>query len=142
MVTAHDDTTRVVSNLPLEVQWRTSLFGALAAVEAFSPESEPWLDALLARLDLNRRLLGELLDEHVPSARYRMPDAGYLAWVDLSALGWGDDPARRILQDAGVALHFGPQFGEGGDGHVRINFGCSADVLREAVERIGALTHS
>ncbi len=142
VVTAHDDTTRVVSNLPLEVQWRTSLFGALAAVEAFSPESEPWLDALLARLDINRRLLGELLEEHVPGARYRMPDAGYLAWVDLSALGWGDDPARRILQDAGVALHFGPQFGEGGDGHVRINFGCSADVLREAVERIGALTHS
>ena len=94
---------------------------------------------LLAALDDNRRLLAELLAEHLPGARYRIPDAGFLAWVDLSALGWGDNPATRILRDAKVALHLGPLFGEEGNGHVRINFGCSPEVLREAVERIGAL---
>ena len=26
-----------------------------------------------------------------------MPDASYLAWLDLSALGWGDDPAAYAL---------------------------------------------
>jgi cystathionine beta-lyase len=75
----------------------------------------------------------------VPQARYRVPDAGFLAWVDLSALGWGDNPAVRIRREADVALHLGPLFGEEGRGHVRINFGCSPEVLREAVERIGAL---
>ena len=93
----------------------------------------------LAALDANRRLLADLLAEHLPGAGYRIPDAGFLAWVDLSALGWGDNPARRILRDAKVALQFGPLFGEEGKGHVRINFGCSPEVLREAVERIGAL---
>src|SRR5689334_23491017 len=29
------------------------------------------------------------------SVRYRMPDATYLAWLDLSALGWGDDQDRK-----------------------------------------------
>lgn len=139
IIAASDGPTQIVADLPPEVEWRTGLFGALAAVAAFAPESDEWLDSLLAALDENRRLLGELLEEHLPGARYRMPDAGFLAWVDLSALGWGDDPAERILTEAKVAFNQGPNFGPEGNGHVRINFGCSPEVLREAVERAGAL---
>ena len=142
MVTAFDETARIVREMPAEVEWRTGLFGALAGVAALSEESDAWLDAELAALDGNRRLLADLLDEHVPGARFRIPDAGFLAWVDLSALGWGDNPATKILREAKVALHFGPHFGEEGKGHVRINFGCDPDLLRESVARIGALAAS
>jgi len=139
MVTAGDGPTAIVDGLPPEVEWRTGLFGAMAAVAAFAPESDAWLDSLLTTLDENRRLLGELLDVHLPGARYRMPDAGFLAWVDLRALGWGADPAERILREARVAFNSGPSFGPDGEGYVRINFGCSPEVLREAIERTGAL---
>lgn len=142
MVTADDATTAVVRSLPDEVEWRTGLFGALAAVAAFSPESDAWLDAQLAALDENRVLLADLLAEHLPAAQYRIPDAGFLAWIDLTALGWGDNPAVKVLRDAKVALHFGPLFGEEGKGHVRLNFGCAPEVLREAVQRLGALARS
>ena len=140
MSTAADHTRRVVQGLPKEVEWRTGHFGALAGVAAFSPESDEWLDALLAALDANRHLLADLLAEHVPAARYAIPDAGYLAWVDLSGLGWGEDPAERILTEARVAVHHGPTFGDEGRGFVRVNFGCSPEVLREAIERIGELS--
>jgi len=139
MVTADDETSAVVRGLPVEVEWRTGQFGLLAAVAAFSEESDPWLDGLLRTLDENRVLLEDLLAAHLPGARYRIPDAGYLAWIDLSALEWGDNPARRILKDAKVALHFGPAFGAEGAGHVRLNFGTSPEILTEAVERIAAL---
>jgi len=139
MVTAHDTTTQVVQELPPEVEWRTGLFGALANVAAYSPASDGWIDALGATLDGNRRLLADLLAEHLPLARYRIPDAGFLAWIDVSAYGWGDDPARRILAEAKVALNHGPTFGAEGVGYVRLNFGCSPDVLREAIARIAAL---
>lgn len=139
MVTADDETSAVVRGLPVEVEWRTGQFGLLAAVAAFSEESDPWLDGLLRTLDENRVLLEDLLAAHLPGARYRIPDAGYLAWIDLSALGWGDNPARRILRDAKVALHFGPAFGDEGTGHVRLNFGTSPEILTEAIERIAAL---
>lgn len=139
MITADDATTRLVRSMPDEVEWRTGNFGALAAVAAFSEESDEWLDAQIVALDGNRRLLADLLAEHVPGARYRMPDAGFLAWVDLTSLGWGDNPAARILREARVAFHLGPYFGEEGRGHVRINFGCSAELLTEAIVRTGTL---
>ncbi|MGF6823568.1 cystathionine beta-lyase [Microbacterium sp. ZKA21] len=139
MVTASEATARLVRALPVEVEWRTGQFGMLAAVAAFSPASDPWLDGLLVALDENRRLLAALLAEHLPEARYRIPDAGYLAWIDLTALEWGDNPSRRILRDAKVALHFGPAFGAEGAGHVRLNFGTSPTILTEAIERIAAL---
>ncbi|MDD7962462.1 MalY/PatB family protein [Microbacterium thalli] len=142
MVTASDATTATVRALPWEVEWRTGLFGALSSVAAFSADSDAWLDGLLARLELNRRLLAALLAKHLPRARYRMPQAGFLAWIDVSDYGWGDDPADRVREGAGVALHHGPFFGTQGIGHVRLNFGCGPDVLREAVERIGAFARA
>lgn len=139
MVTGDERTAAVVRGLPSEVEWRTGLLGAIASIAALDAASDEWLDALRARLDLNRRLLADLLAAHLPRARYRVPDAGYLAWVDLSAYGWGDDPATRILAEARVAVHHGPQFGPQGAGHVRVNFGCGPEVLTEAIARIGRL---
>ncbi|MFY9712392.1 MAG: aminotransferase class I/II-fold pyridoxal phosphate-dependent enzyme [Microbacterium sp.] len=139
MITAADSTTAIVSGMPIEVEWRTGQFGLLAAVAAFSEESDAWLDGLLHALDQNRRLLADLLAAHLPGARYRIPDAGYLAWIDLTDLGWGDNPARRILRDAKVALHYGPAFGAEGAGHVRVNFGTSPEIITDAIERIAAL---
>ena len=139
MVTAHDRTTAVVRSLNPEVEWRTGLFGALAAVAAFDAASDEWLDAERTALERNRTLLTELLRTHLPLARYREPDAGYLAWIDVSAYGWGDDPAVHLRRTAKVALHHGPEFGPEGRGYVRLNFGCSPEVLTEAIERIAAV---
>jgi cystathionine beta-lyase len=130
---------KVLRSLPDEVEWRTGLFGAMANVAAYSAESDAWLESLLDALGENRRLLADLLAEHLPEARFLPPDAGFLAWVDVSAYGWGDNPAPRILREAHVALHHGPHFGEEGIGYVRINFACSPELLTEAVRRVGAL---
>jgi cystathionine beta-lyase len=142
MITAGERSAAVVRDLPIEVEWRTGQFGMLAGTAAFSPDSDAWLDGVLMTLDRHRRLLADLLAEEVPAAVYRMPDAGYLAWIDLRGLGWGDDPARRILREAKVALHFGPHFGDEGRGFVRLNFACAEEVLVDAVRRIGALARS
>lgn len=139
IVTGSEETAAVVRSLPWEVEWRAGLFGVIANRAAFAAESDGWLASLLVALDDNRRLLAELLAEHLPLARYRLPDAGFLAWVDVSAYGWGDNPSPHIRREAKVALHHGPLFGEQGIGHVRINVGCAPEVLREAIARIGAL---
>ena len=110
IVTASDRGDRVRAALPYEVEWRMSQFGAIATIAAFR-EGGPWLDGVLASLDDNRRLLADLVADELPGVRYRIPDASYLAWLDLSALGWGDDPAAYALEHAKVALANGPMFG-------------------------------
>ncbi|QIG40808.1 aminotransferase class I/II-fold pyridoxal phosphate-dependent enzyme [Microbacterium sp. 4R-513] len=142
MIGGGPEQAKVLRALPWEVEWRTGLFGAIANNAAFSAESDAWLDSLLVTLDANRHLLADLIAEHLPKAEYRVPDAGFLAWVDVSAYGWGDNPATVLRRRARVAFHHGPLFGEEGKGHVRINFACSPEVLREGIERVGALVAS
>ncbi|WP_025156652.1 MalY/PatB family protein [Leifsonia aquatica] len=128
----------VVHGLPVEIEERTSLFGRIATEVAYR-DGGPWLAGALEAIEANRRLLADLLAEHVPEAGYRAPHASYLAWVDLRPLGWGDDPAQHILTEGKVALGNGPAFGREGAGHVRINLACSPAVLTEAVTRMGRL---
>lgn len=136
VVTASRRGDGIRRSFPYEVEWRMGQFGALASIAAFR-EGGPWLDGVLASLDDNRRLLAELLEDQLPGVRYRMPDATYLAWLDLTALGWGDDPADYALEHAKVALANGPHFGASvGRGHARLNFACSPEVLSEAVTRM------
>lgn len=142
MVTASDATTAVVDNLPVEVEWRTGYFGVLANRAALSADSDAWIDAVRARLDLNRQLLQDLLAQHLSDALYTIPAAGYLAWIDVSAYEWGThDPAAHVLEHARVAVNPGESFGVPGKGHIRVNFATSPEILTEAFERIGALAN-
>ncbi|GAA1521124.1 cystathionine beta-lyase [Agromyces terreus] len=136
IVTASERGDRLREAMPYEVAWRMSHFGAVATVAAFA-EGGHWLDGVLGSLDDNRRLLADLLEEDLPGVGYRVPDATYLAWLDLTALGWGDDPAETALERARVALVSGPTFGaQVGRGHARLNFACSPEMLAEAIARL------
>jgi cystathionine beta-lyase len=135
MVTAGGPNQQVVGSMPLEVYWRTSILGLRASVAGYREGGE-WLDGIVASLDASRRLLADLLAERLPAVKYRMPEATYLAWLDLRALGWGDDPAAHALEHAKVALSDGPPFGTPGRGFARLNLACSPEVLTEAVSRL------
>ena len=123
----------LLGSLPVEVGFRTSLLGLHGAVAAFR-DGGPWLAGAMEALAANRRLLTELLAEHLPDVGYREPAATYLAWLDFRRAGWGEAPGARALA-GGVALSDGPTFGEPGRGHARLNFACSPEVLTEAITR-------
>jgi cysteine-S-conjugate beta-lyase len=114
--------------------------GAIASTAAFR-EGEDWLDDVIAVLDHNRRLIGQFLAEHLPAVGYRMPEAGYLAWLDLNALDPGSDPSVAILEHGRLAVSPGLEFGPQGNGFVRLNFATSPELLEQALERLeNALT--
>ncbi|WP_246002321.1 MalY/PatB family protein [Allorhizocola rhizosphaerae] len=126
-----------LERVPPEVGDGVNHLGVIAHVAALRAGG-PWLDGLLSDLDRNRRLLGELLAEHLPMVRYRPPQATYLAWLDCRDLGMSDAPQRLFLERGRVALNPGPTFGTGGDGHVRLNFGTSPEIVAEGVRRMAA----
>ena len=127
----------VLRENPTEVRWRVGHFGALANAAAFR-DGVPWLDGLRDHLDRNRKLLAVVLDERIPRARYRPPEASYLAWIDCRELGFGDDPAAHFLSRGRVALEAGHKFGVQGRGYARLNFGTSTDILTQIVQRMSA----
>ncbi|WP_459750191.1 MalY/PatB family protein [Streptomyces sennicomposti] len=124
-----------LARLPEEVGHGASHLGVIAHTAALR-DGIPWLDALLAGLDENRRLLAALLADRLPAIRHRAGQATFLAWLDCRGLGLGDDPAQVFLDRGRVALNSGLPFGEGGAGHVRLNIGTSPELLTEAVRRM------
>lgn len=116
-----------------DVAYRCGHLGVLASVAAWAG-GDAWLDGLLAHLDRNRRLLAELLPAGVG---YRPPQASYLAWLDLRALGL-DAPAAHVLEHGRLALVEGTDFGPQGQGFVRLNFGTPRAVLEQGAQRLTA----
>lgn len=117
--------------LPVEVAYRCGHLGVLSSVAAWG-SGDAWLDALLAHLDRNRRLLAELLPDGIG---YAPPQASYLAWLDLRSYGLRA-PAAHLLERGRVALVEGSDFGAPGEGFARLNLGTTRAVLEEGVRRM------
>lgn len=124
----------------LAERWEALLcshLGLLGSVAAFT-ESLPWLDAAVAQIDENRKLLARLLREQLPGIGYVPGSATFLAWLDCRNLGLGDDPAAVFLERGRVALSPGADFGVQGAGFARLNIGTSPELIIEAVRRMAA----
>lgn len=124
-----------INEMPISVAFRASLFGAVAATAALN-DGVMWLDGVLATLDNNRKLIKNLIDTQLPAIKYRVPDFGYLAWLDLSDLGLGDDPTKTILERGKLAINSGSMYGPSHRNFARLNFGTSPEIITEAFNRI------
>ncbi|MGY4843368.1 MalY/PatB family protein [Kocuria sp. MNB10] len=127
--------TRWLDQLPDEVSYRTGSFGLLATREGFR-DSLDWLDETITVIQDNTELLEREVAEKLPGVVVRRGRATYLAWLDMRALGWGDDPAAYALEHTEVALSNGPRFGDAGKGFARINLACAPETIVEAVDRL------
>jgi cystathionine beta-lyase len=109
--------------------------GVMANTAAYD-DGAAWLDGVLAYLDGNRRLLGELLADRLPGVRWTPPEGTYLAWLDCRDLGLPMSAGDFFLERAGVAMVDGPGCGGPGAGHVRLNFATPRPMLTAIVDRL------
>jgi len=124
--------------IPTRLLGGLNSLGQVATVAGWT-HGQPWIDELVAGLDHNRHLLRDLLAAQLPDVRYHPPAATYLAWLDCRELGLGDDPADAFLERGRVALNSGLAFGPGGEGHVRLNFATSPEMLERVVDRMASV---
>jgi cystathionine beta-lyase len=82
--------------------------------------------------------LKNLLTQSLPVVGYRVPDFSYLAWLDLSGLNLGENPAQVLLEKGKLALNAGITFGPESGNFVRLNFATGEEMLDEAVSRIAS----
>ena len=121
---------------PVHLYGAVSPFGVFATEAAWT-EGDDWQRAVVARLDANRQLVGELLAgwPALAATDYAVPEATYLAWLDFRASGGGDEPAA-VFSEAGIELSPGVDFGEQGTGFARLNFATSPGVLADLVRAL------
>ncbi len=113
---------------------------SLAAAQGVYTNGAQWLDALKHYLDQNLTALKVALAEQLPKSKFDIPDATYLAWIDLSAyFPINTNLTRLFLEQAGVIVEGGEMFVADGDGWIRINVACPRSVLLAGVERIAAV---
>ena len=125
----------LLAKMPMSVHFRSSILGAFAAVEAFNHGDE-WLAAALSTIESNAHYLKTLLNSQIPAAKYEIPQCSYLAWVDVTELNLGEDPAAVFLEKGRVAFNAGKIYGAQANQFIRINLATSESVLAEAVNRM------
>jgi cystathionine beta-lyase len=109
--------------------------GQVAAITAYR-DGQEWLTQVLHYLDDNRRFLCDYVAKNLPGLKLTPPEGTYLAWIDCRESPIEGSPAKFFLKNARVAMNDGADFGEGGEGFVRLNFGCPRSMLTEALERM------
>lgn len=112
-----------------------NLLGYTAALAAYR-DGGPWLAAAMAYLEANRDFVAAYAAEHLPGVRVTPSEGTFLAWLDCRSAGIPDSPYRFFRERGKVMLNDGATFGPGGEGFVRLNFGCPRSLLTEGLERM------
>jgi cysteine-S-conjugate beta-lyase len=114
---------------------RVNMLGMAAALAAYQ-EGGDWLDELLVYLQANRDYLYDYVNAQLPQISMVKPEGTYLAWLDCHRAGIEGNLCEFFIREGRVALNDGPTFGPGGEGFVRLNFGCPRQMLTQALEQM------
>lgn len=96
---------------------------------------DEWLDQLLGYLKSNRDYAVQRLNE-LNNIRVISPESTYLMWIDCRDTSFARNAHEHFLEKARVALNPGEEFGPGGEGHVRLNFATSRNILTQMLDQM------
>lgn len=112
-----------------------SLLSLEAAWAAYAQGAD-WLRQVLSYLQANRDFLVSFIRQEIPHIKVFSPEATYLAWLDCRDFADKVNPCEYFLNKAKIAFNDGKAFGSGGEGFIRMNFGCPRPVLEQALNRM------
>jgi aspartate/methionine/tyrosine aminotransferase len=108
-------------------------YAGLAALTG--PQNE--VTKMVAEFDNRRKVVVEGLSR-LPGLSCATPKGAFYAFPNIKRTGWKAKPlASALLDDAGVALIGGPDFGVLGEGYVRVSYANSTENILRALDRIG-----
>jgi len=108
-------------------------YAGLAALTG--PQAE--VTAMVAEFDRRRKVVVDGLNR-LPGMSCATPKGAFYAFPNVKRTGWKAKPlASALLEEAGVALIGGPDFGVLGEGYVRVSYANSTENILRALTRIG-----
>ena len=111
---------------------------SVAAHQAAYEKCDEWLAEFKTYLDENFMFVKEYLAEHLPAAVFSVPEATYLAWVNLKGcLPDVADLPGFFANNAGVLLEGGNDLFVGNaEGYVRLNLAMPRSIIKTGLERM------
>lgn len=110
-----------------------SQFAGIAAIDG--PQDE--VEKMMRAFDRRRKIVVEGLND-LPGFSCITPKGAFYAFPNIAATGW---PAKKLanalLEETGVALIGGPDFGVLGEGYLRLSYANSEENILRAIKRIG-----
>ncbi|MEE9320882.1 MAG: pyridoxal phosphate-dependent aminotransferase [Granulosicoccus sp.] len=107
-----------------------------AALEAITGPQDAVI-TMIHSFDERRRAVVSALNK-LPDVSCITPQGAFYAFPNISATGWSAKSlANELLEEAGVATIAGSDFGDHGEGFLRISYASSLPNLLAAVDRIG-----
>lgn len=116
---------------------------SLTAAKAAYDKGGAWLNKLRTYLDGNFTFVKDFFDKELPAAVMNIPEATYLAWVDMSkCLPDMDDLPGFFANNAGVLLEGGNDLFVGNAaGYIRLNLAMPQSVIKMGLERMRDAIH-
>ncbi len=110
-------------------------FAGIAALDG--PQDA--VDEMMVQFDHRRKIIVEGLNA-LPGVTCTDSAGAFYAFPNISGTGLTATQAQDLfLEKAGVATVAGTSFGAMGEGYIRFSFANSADNIKQALERIGAV---
>jgi aspartate/methionine/tyrosine aminotransferase len=111
-----------------------SQYAGIAAIDG--PQDE--VEKMMRAFDRRRHVVVEGLNG-LPGVSCITPKGAFYAFPNVSGTGWkAKKLAAALLEEAGVALIGGPDFGVLGEGYLRLSYANSEENILRALERMGA----
>ncbi len=108
-------------------------YAGLAALTG--PQDE--VSKMVAEFDQRRKVVVEGLNR-LPGVSCATPKGAFYAFPNVKSTGWrAKELANALLDQAGVAVIGGPDFGILGEGYVRLSYANSTENIRRALDRMG-----
>jgi aspartate/methionine/tyrosine aminotransferase len=108
-------------------------YAGLAALKG--PQDEVW--KMVAEFDKRRKVVVEGLNK-LPGVSCATPKGAFYAFPNIKRTGWkAKELATALLDNTGVAIIGGPDFGILGEGYVRLSYANSTENILKALDRMG-----
>lgn len=109
-------------------------YAGIAAIDG--PQDE--VERMMAAFDRRRGIVVEGLNS-LPGVSCVTPKGAFYAFPNIAGTGWKAKAlASALLEEKGVALIGGPDFGVHGEGYLRLSYANSEENILRAMERMAA----
>jgi aspartate/methionine/tyrosine aminotransferase len=107
-----------------------------AGIEALTGPQDA-VARMVSEFDKRRKIVVERLNQ-LSGASCVTPKGAFYAYPNIRLTGWkAKRLASALLEETGVAVIGGPDFGVLGEGYIRVSYANSAENIVRALQRIG-----